>query len=230
MQMLNYSNAAGVGYAGLTNGNQWELYDVFKQSPLNERCILRLSITEGISHQCALKLLLLWRPNLASGQPIPENEPALVSTLVDSPPLHLLTPVPVSVVEPVPPTPEEPDWTPISKVNPTLGDRPPSAIRFNRGPISAVNGWNRALLETAEWLCRQGKLTRQECPIGIGKTRSLVSISPKHRNGADFKNSHQTSTGLYVELHFNSKDCARYIRFLLEKMRVSIDTVELRFD
>ena len=29
MQMLNYSNASGVEYAGLTDGDKWELYEVF---------------------------------------------------------------------------------------------------------------------------------------------------------------------------------------------------------
>lgn len=31
MQMLNYSNASGVEYAGLTDGDRWELYEVFKK-------------------------------------------------------------------------------------------------------------------------------------------------------------------------------------------------------
>ena len=37
MQMLNYSNASGVDYAGLTDGNQWELYEVFKRGQLEDR-------------------------------------------------------------------------------------------------------------------------------------------------------------------------------------------------
>ena len=44
MQMLNYSNVAGVQYAGLTDGNRWELYEVFKQAPLD------VSITNSSVH------------------------------------------------------------------------------------------------------------------------------------------------------------------------------------
>ena len=40
MQMLNYANASGVDYAGLTDGNHWELYDVFKRGELSERELL----------------------------------------------------------------------------------------------------------------------------------------------------------------------------------------------
>jgi predicted type IV restriction endonuclease len=32
MQMVNYANMSGVPYAGLTDGNNWELYVVFDQS------------------------------------------------------------------------------------------------------------------------------------------------------------------------------------------------------
>ena len=32
MQMLNYANLRGIAYAGLSNGDAWELYDVFKQA------------------------------------------------------------------------------------------------------------------------------------------------------------------------------------------------------
>ena len=30
MQMLNYANASGIEYAGLTDGDHWELYSVFR--------------------------------------------------------------------------------------------------------------------------------------------------------------------------------------------------------
>ena len=81
MQMLNYSNAAGIAYAGLTDGNHWELYEVFAPKPLEERRVLQLSIVDTPTHQCALQLLLLWRPNLASGKAIPAEVPILATTL-----------------------------------------------------------------------------------------------------------------------------------------------------
>ena len=43
MQMLNYANASGIDYAVLTDGNRWELYDIFKRGPLEERRILEVS-------------------------------------------------------------------------------------------------------------------------------------------------------------------------------------------
>ena len=75
MQMLNYSNASGVEYAGLTDGDRWELYEVFKKGQLEDRRILDVSISGMAAHECALRLLLLWRPNLESGNLVAASEP-----------------------------------------------------------------------------------------------------------------------------------------------------------
>lgn len=70
MQIVNYANLSGVPYAGLTDGNHWELYKVFDPAPIEDRLLLDISIAESPAHEAALKLLLLWQPNLASGEPV----------------------------------------------------------------------------------------------------------------------------------------------------------------
>ena len=77
MQMLNYANVSGIGYAALTDGNHWALYSVFDRARLEDRRILQVSIADTPAHEGALKLLLLWRSNLASGQPVPASTPIL---------------------------------------------------------------------------------------------------------------------------------------------------------
>lgn len=74
-QMLTHTNMAGIGYAGLADGNRWELYEVFKAGHLEERRLLDVSIAKAPAHASALKLLLLWRPNLSSGQPVEAGTP-----------------------------------------------------------------------------------------------------------------------------------------------------------
>ena len=75
MQMLNYAVASGIEYTGLTDGDRWELYSVFEPVPLDDKRKLDISIANTPAHTCALKLLLLWRPNLASGEPVPAAGP-----------------------------------------------------------------------------------------------------------------------------------------------------------
>ena len=85
MQMLNYANAAGIEYTGLTDGNHWELYSVFQKGTLEERRILDISVNAAPVQMVALKLLLLWRPNLEFSNAITASEPILVDINSSSP-------------------------------------------------------------------------------------------------------------------------------------------------
>lgn len=67
-QMLNYANMSGVKYAGLTNGDRWELYEVFREAPLDERRIVDVSLRREPAFDCAVKLLTLKRPSLERGE------------------------------------------------------------------------------------------------------------------------------------------------------------------
>ena len=77
VQILSYANARGIRYAAVTDDNIWELYEVFKYTSLEDRRLLNVEITSAPAHQLALQLLLLWRPNLASGVPVPVQQPVL---------------------------------------------------------------------------------------------------------------------------------------------------------
>ena len=77
-QMLTYSNMEGVKYAGLTNGDRWELYEVFKEAPLAERCIFSISISRQSAFDCAGQLLRLKRSNLGTGEALsPQDNEAV---------------------------------------------------------------------------------------------------------------------------------------------------------
>ena len=234
MQMLNYSNAAGIQYAGLTDGNLWELYKVFEVGTLDERRILELGIADSNPFQGALELLLLWHPNLGSGQPTAAEEPVLDSDLgtnrTEYSQESQRDPIIDRVFETETTTVEELGWIPLSQITDFDGNRPPSAIRFHRGEVTSVKWWVHVLSEVAEWLCQEGKLTHRECPIEVGSTRNLVSTSPVHRNGGPFRQARRTSTGLLVELNFGPRHCVEHTRLLLSKLGVPVDSVELRFE
>ena len=230
-QMVSYALEEGVAYAGLTDGDRWQIYEVFKPVPLSDKRILDVSIVNTPAHEAALKLLLLWRRNLASGQPVAANAPIL-ATLSETP-SEPSVPVPVSLDgldDVVPPSIHEPGWTPISQVDPMIGDPPPNAIRIDRGPAANIKYWNQVLIESAEWLCGQGRLTSRECPITIGTTRNLVALTPTHTNGNNFTSPRNISTGMFVELDFTGKDFVKHTRTLLRRLGVPVDNVELRFE
>ena len=133
-QMTRYSNMAGVRYAGLTDGNRWELYEVFKPVPLNERRILDVSILNDATHQLALKLLLLWRPNLESNAPVEPQPPVLAPNPTAIDPAEPVRPAPHSPVVPVSPVaPSGEGWVRLTDEFAPTGTKAPTAVRFPDG-------------------------------------------------------------------------------------------------
>ena len=87
---------------------------------------------------------------------------------------------------------------------------------------------NEVLVNTAEWLIKQGKLSVGECPIPLGRTRNLVSTEPKHRDGQDFRAPKRLSTGLWVEANLSGRDCIKHVRRLLKTFGYSEDMLEVQ--
>ncbi len=66
MQVLNYANSRGIRHMAVTNGDDWRLYDVFAQRPIEERVIMEFSLARMPAHEGVLKSLSLWKPNISS--------------------------------------------------------------------------------------------------------------------------------------------------------------------
>lgn len=247
MQMLNYANASGIPYAGLTDGNHWEMYTVFDQAPIEQRRILDVSIDKAPAHESALKFLLLWQPNLTSGQPVPANEPVLANQerSENSQTAKLSTDVPsestpvVEVAEPAKAAQGSSIWKPLSDIIYQMGDSKPIGIRFSGEIAKPVKNWVDTWFEVCEWLAANGKLTASDCPVpspsGQGvrvliNTNSQHPPSSKHPGGNNFAQPRTTSTGLFIETNYNPQNSIRNSRFLLEKLGVPLETVELRFE
>ena len=224
MQMLNYSNAAGIAYAGLTDGNHWELYEVFAQKPLEERRVLQLSIVDTPTHQCALQLLLLWRPNLASGQLVPASGPILwEGEGTDS-------------EEPTFQPPPDVEWVSLTnfatpKSTKSEPAKPCPGIRFaNEVPIETIKNWKDIPSAVVKWLWTNGKLTENTVPVKRGN-RYLVNTEPVHPSGHKFSKADQQpvdGTNLFLNTNYSSEDHAKNAKALLEHCGVDPATVQLQ--
>ena len=214
MQMLNYSNAAGVLYAGLTDGNRWELYEVFKQTPLEDRRILDVSIANNPPHQTALQLLLLWRPNLASGRPLEASKPIVVE-----PP-----------VTPPPPLLANEEYASLADFRPKPGQQFPSTIHFPNGETKSVQYQRDLLVEVAEYLIRIAKLTNDRCPIGGGHKRNIVHSYPQHKDDQQFSQDHKLSNGLFLETKNPAPQTASAAQSLLRHLGEDAAAVRLEFN
>ncbi len=190
MQIVNYANLSGVPYAGLTDGNQWELYKVFDPAPIDDRLLLNMSIADRPAHAVALKLLLLWQPNLASGQPVAANGPVLTTATEPA------TPPPIAEPEterpPAPPSEPPPataGWVPLSEVVYRKGEKPkpPKAIRFPKGSRYEITAWQQLPIHTIKWLWSERLLTEANIPVTSSRGTHLVNRTGKKPSGEPFR-------------------------------------------
>ena len=158
-QMLNYANMEGIEYAILTNGDVWELYDIFKRVRLDERRLLSVKIASTPAHQLALQLLLLWRPNLASGVPVPAQEPVW-GTRRET-------------------TTTEAFHPPVETPLPQTGDSAPPSVVTHQPKQQRSSGSFKA------HYCVDGK-TWRECSNATALMLSIVAwCGQQHRDGSD---------------------------------------------
>ena len=223
MQMLNYANMSGIPHAGLTDGNHWEMYTVFDQAPIEQRRILDVSIANAPAHEAALKLLLLWRPNLASARPVGANAPIL--DLVSEQPLDW-----PDLPEPVRGSPTGTgNWVSISDFRPDRGQNPPTAIRFSRGEAHPIAKWQDIVVKVLENLIENSRFTVLDCPWRIGSW-TRVNTTPSGANGRNFSLPVQVAEGIYVETSGNRYHLIDRSRNLWEAFGNGAESVELRFE
>lgn len=84
------------------------------------------------------------------------------------------------------------------------------------------------LINTANWLIKQGKLKPTDCPVGIGHKRNLINKEPKHKYGGDFRAPKKLPNGLWIDVNYSTAGCINTARRLLEKFGYSGNTLEVQ--
>ncbi len=202
-QMVTYTTMAGIAYAGITDGDQWELYDVFHPSALKDKQLLNLRISTSPSYLCALNLLLIWRPNLSSGQTQQANTPiTLRGHEVDPPP---------------PPPPDPKKWVPLSQFSVSKATNCPKAIRFPDGSERTTLFWYDLVLTTVAWLWAKGVLTTNNMSAFSSEKTHLVHTGAVHPSGKTFINPKPVAeTPLTLEANLTKIDSLRKMKALLK--------------
>ncbi len=228
-QVFTYALTQQVKYAGLTDGDRWILDDVSDFSGSNRRK-LDVSISKEPSYQSALKLLLLWRPNLASGEPVAAREPIVAAAGVDSGVVVPASPQ-TAVITPVEPPIAGSEWIQLTVVSDPTGKPAPSTIRLPGGEEKQLSAWNHVIFEVAEYLVRTGRLTAERCPIQVPSgTRYIVHSTAIHSNDRTFGVSHRLSNGLFCEGDVSGTTVLNNAKFLLQHCGVDAGTVHIKFD
>ena len=237
MQMLNYANARGVRYAAVTDGDVWEFYEVFKQAPLEDRRLLSLRVANTPAHALALQLMLLWRPNLASGQPAAVSEPLIGwEPEMQSITPELAPPVASDVIEyPRPRLVSSPaisaGWANLAEYDPPSRSDPPQSIRFPDGKVEEIRRWNDILVAVATWLNSTNRLTAANTPVESSARIYIIHDQPVHPTGNRFFLHQTIAEGrLAVNTHGSAVQMRNNAKKLLQHCGVNPDTVQLQVD
>ena len=228
MQMLNYANASGIAYAGLTDGDHWELYSVFEPVPLGDKRKLEVSIANTPAHASALQLLLLWRPNLGSGKPVPATAPILDDRRPEPTPTEI-EPAPRRNKVPPAARPRSAAWVALSEYEPPSGTACPAAIRFWDGSEHTLKYWYEILTSVVKRLHSEGRLTVKDVPIGWSPKLYSVHTEPVHPTGKGFGNAKRVEgTPFLVNAHLDPKYARENTRKLLQHCDRNPAEVHLR--
>ena len=227
MQMLTYAVASNVDNAVLTDGNQWVMYRVFERQE-DKRRILNISIEREDTAKAALNLLLLWRRNLESGQPIAASEPIVgvepqepKTTIVDDTSYFNIR----REEESAPPIPDEDEpaiqnaaWILLTNLDAQKGGKCPPKVRFPNEPERNIRNWTGLLTEVAKWLVRIGALTPNRSPVTEHRRSGFCTVNsePRHLNGINFVRYEPLDNDLFLEVNFSAPDCVKHSKVLVE--------------
>ncbi len=233
MQVLNYANTAGIDYMAVTNGDHWEMFDVFERGRLDDRILMSFQLTQHEPYACALQALRLWRPNLASGKPQEAATPVLTEKATRAGSLtnqsEPATPLPSSTV----PSSEQEtvelsnngDWVPLTSLKIERGQKPPAYIKFPNANEKQLKYWANLLENVAKHLVETGKLSARDCPVRKEKSKLyLVHTEPTHSNGKEFVGKRPIGK-LWLTTNFNSMNTHNHACWLLNEFGIDPSTV-----
>lgn len=228
MQMLNYSNASGVEYAGLTDGDRWELYEVFKRGQLQDRRILDVSVSNTPAHELALKLLLLWRRNLASGEPVVSNVPILGKATISLPGPNLRE---QQIAQDLLSRSVEDGWIALADYNPPPGSSPPTVVRFVDGQEIPISNWKQMPIVVADWLFSRGILTNEKLPIPSGRRGFAANFIPRHRDDSPMVTHATIADGqVFINVHVSARAAWENSKKLLHHCDINPAQVHLKVE
>ena len=238
-QMVGYAVNDGIRYAGLTDGNIWELYRVHGEVPLDRKRILDVTITDEDPHSLALKLLLLWRRNLPVKDAI--HAPESIFTAREKAESDMLSGSPVSggVASELPDDArrrrhrrastknawEDGKWIPIPSFRVKSGTKAPRKIKFPDETTHDIRSWTDLIPACASWLWKHSNL-EGKLPVKSGHVQYICHNEPRHMNGTPFRSSRQAEgTQVFCQVHGNAKQLLENAKKLLRACEQDLDSV-----
>ncbi|MBP7703172.1 MAG: type I restriction enzyme HsdR N-terminal domain-containing protein [Candidatus Hydrothermae bacterium] len=255
-QLAKYSFSEGTKYGVLTNGAVWILIRSFEEgTTLTERIVWKVDLENEELPTVLRKIVTISKTNIEHIEVLVKKVQILDEiwqSLLDEPEEMIkgLIPVVKSIISQGYPSYQFED----SEIEDLLKERvkeiisgpfekeaPPETTPIEsiswrgsprkmklKGEIFELHNSFEILVNTANWLIKNGKLKASDCPVGIGRgKRNLINNEPKHKYGDAFRAPKKLSNGLWIETHYSTASCINYAKRLLEKFGVSSDILKI---
>jgi hypothetical protein len=251
-QLARYSFSEGTKYGVLTNGTVWMLIRSFEEgTTLTDRIVWKTDLENEELQRVVRKIITISKSNIENIEVLVKKSQILDEiwqSLLDEPEEMIkgLMPVVKSILIQGYPDYQFEDTeiedllkervkeiisglsgeettseTPIEPIS-WRSERP--RIMKLKGEVFELRNSFEILVNTANWLIRNGRLKPSDCPVGTGGTkRYLINKEPKHKYGGDFRAPKRLSNGLWIETHYSTARCINYAKRLLEKFGFSSD-------
>ncbi len=217
-QMLTYANSQAVPFAGISDGDRWQVYEVFKQVPLVDRRILDVSTAKDELSHCALKLLVLWRSNLATNMPVETGEPIAWKPVEEASANETGRNRNFAERQAVR---SDADRISLPDLATGKNDPRPAFIHFPNGQSASIRYWYEILTQTAEWLVQYGSY--QPVPFRVRLNPNsriyIANTQPIHTTMKFIKAYQCKGKEIYVERNVSADQAKDRAMKLLEACR-----------
>ncbi|MDS0256683.1 hypothetical protein ApAK_03180 [Thermoplasmatales archaeon AK] len=210
-QHLAYCISVPSQYFIATDGNNWELYDAFKQVTIEEKLIEKWNILNDPPGEIIRKILTI--SNFSEFGKETKNY------LGDDEYSKETTP--------------ETDFPKYAIFEADHMKRsPPSRPKrlLILGQEVRVSTVKEVLIAVAEWLIQHGKLKANDVPIESGPSRYIVNREPIHKSGKKFFDDYTLSNGLHLEVHGSHQAVESNAKFLMEKFGYGKNSITIEWN
>jgi hypothetical protein len=255
-QLAKYSFGEGTKYGVLTNGAVWVLIRSFEEgTTLTERIVWKTDLENEDLATVIRKITAISKSNIEKIEVLVRKVQILDEiwqSLLDEPKemIRGLMPVVKSLISQGYPDYqfEDTEIEDLLKervkeiISGQIEDETPSGAAIEsipwrggsprkmklKGEVFELRNSFEILVNTANWLIKNGKLKPSDCPVGIGRgKRYLINRDPKHKYGDGFRAPKQLSNGLCIETHYSTAGCINSTNRLLEKFGFSPDVLTI---
>lgn len=234
-QAVSYAYFGNIKYMLVTNGDEWQMYDLRKPAGMywEQRLLMQINISNEPMHQIALKVLRLWNINLTSGhEPVEAATPMLANTTKPE------TVQPKNTPEIIKPSAKivdanESDWIALSdKQIIRSGLKGSFQVMYDSQSKKVANQTKFLISIINDLLIDKELLTTSDCPIILNDRgdKYFIHSEPEHANGEEFTSPQRLNKDLFIDSAINLKTKIKTLRELLKQFGVDPASVQIRLD